>query len=172
VLVEFGFGVSKDDIEMMSSAHSADSVLLQLAPVLEKNPARLKKMLDRLSELTAQNMHLVRPTMLVERIPDFARKYLLAAATNRKGSARLVLKKFGIEAYFSAVITALDAPPKPNPAMIKLAMKAMGVKPSETVFVGDNAEDRMAGQAAGVRVILLNACARREDCELFLREFV
>lgn len=172
VLAEFGFGVGKDDIEMMSSAHSADSVLVQLAPVLESDPKKLQRMLKRLSALTAKNMHLVKPTMIAGKVPQLAKKYRIAAASNRKKSAHLVLKRFGIEKHFSAVVTSIDCPPKPDPAMLKAAMKKMGVKPSETIFVGDNAEDRMAGEAAGVRVILLNACARKGDCELFLREFV
>lgn len=172
VLAEFGFGVAKEDIELMSSAHSADSVLLQLAPVLESDPKRLARMLERLSAVTAENMHLVKPTPLVKKVPELAKKYRIAAATNRKRSAWLVLKRFGIEQYFSAVTTSIDSPPKPDPAMIKLALKKLGVKPSEAVFVGDNSEDRMAGEAAGVKVILVDAACREESCHNFLKEFL
>jgi pyrophosphatase PpaX len=172
VLAEFGFGVAKDDIGIMSSAHSADSVLLQLAPVLESDPHKLKRMLERLSTLTAENMHLVKPTPLVKKLPELAKKYKIAAATNRKRSAWLVLKRFGIEKHFSAVMTSIDSPPKPHPAMIKLALKKLGIKPSEAVFVGDNSEDRMAGEAAGVKVIIVDAACREESCHNFLKEFL
>ncbi|MCX6773135.1 MAG: HAD hydrolase-like protein, partial [Candidatus Micrarchaeota archaeon] len=67
VLAEFGFGISRHDIEMMSSAHSADSVLLQLAPVLENDRKKLARMLERLSVVTAKNMHMVKPTVLAKK---------------------------------------------------------------------------------------------------------
>lgn len=171
VLSEFGFGVSKEDIGMMSSAHSADSVLMQLAPVLEGDKKKLKRMLERLSTLTAENMHLVKPTLLVKKVPSLAKNYKLAAATNRKKSAWLVLRKFGIEGHFSAVQTSIDAPPKPDPKMIRLALRKLGVKPSEAIFIGDNAEDRMAGEAAGVRVLLVDAACDEKSCRSFLKEF-
>jgi len=172
LLAEFGFGVSHDDVELMSAAHSADSVLLQLAPVLESDPHKLRRMLERLSTLTAENMHLVKPTLLVKKVPELARKYKIAAATNRKKSAWLVLRSFGIEKHFSTVQTSIDCQPKPHPGMILHALKKMGVKPSEAVFVGDNSEDRMAGEAAGVKVILVDAACREESCHNFLKEFL
>lgn len=171
VLEEFGFGVSMDDIRLMSSAHSADSVLLQLAPVLERDPKKLQKMLERLSTVTSDNMHMVKPTVLVKRLPGLAKKYKIAAASNRKRSARMVLRRFGIEGYFSAVLTSMDAPPKPDPKMIRMAVERLGVKPSEAVFVGDNAEDRMAGEAAGVRVMIINAACSDGECRSFIHEF-
>ena len=171
VLAEFGFGVSSEDISLMSSAHSADSVLLQLAPVLEHNRKKLERMLERLSSLTAQNMHMVKPTVLARKVPALAKRFRLAAATNRKRSARLVLKKFGIEKCFSAVVTGVDSPPKPDPAMIRLALRRLKVKPSEAVFIGDNAEDRLAGEAAGVKVVLVDASCDNKSCRSFIKDF-
>jgi phosphoglycolate phosphatase len=171
VLAEFGFGVSREDIEMMSSAHSADSVLMQLAPVLENDRKKLKRMLLRLSAVTAKNMNMVKPTVLAKKVPNLAKRYKLAIATNRKRSARLVLKKFGIEKHFSAVQTSIDSPPKPDPAMIRKAVKKLKVKPSETIFVGDNAEDRVAGLGAGVHVVIVDAACDEKTCRNFIKIF-
>ena len=62
LMKEFGFNVPDSRVEGMSSAHSAESVLIALAPPLEKDAALRKKMLDRLRELTAENMERVRPS--------------------------------------------------------------------------------------------------------------
>ena len=171
VLAEFGFGVSRQDIEMMSSAHSADSVLMQLAPVLEHDRKKLRRMLERLSAITSKNMNMVRPTVLVKKVPHLAARYKLAIATNRKRSARLVLKKFGIEKHFAAVQTTIDSRPKPDPMMIRKAVKKLKVKPSEAVFVGDNAEDRVAGIGAGVHVVIVDAACNEKTCRNFIRIF-
>jgi len=40
---------------------------------------------------------------------------------------------------------------KPAPAMILEIMRALGVSPSETLFVGDQESDRQAAESAGVR---------------------
>lgn len=169
LLQEFGFPAPEGVVEGMSSAHSAQSVLLALVPHLSHDRELMDKMLRRLAELTQENMHLVGPTPLVARVPELAKRYKLAAASNRKASAKTVLGKLGILQYFSAVLTSSDAPPKPDPAMIMIALQRLGVKPEEAVFVGDNAEDRAAGEAAGVRAIL-STCESEEECERLVRE--
>lgn len=125
---EFGFKVNDASVEEMSSAHSADSVLIALAPALSKDREKLKAMLGRLRELTAENMGLVRPALLAARVPDFAARYLLAAASNRKSSASIVLRHLGVEMHFRAVMSSADAPAKPSPAMILMALEKLGVK--------------------------------------------
>jgi len=169
---EYGFSVPGKRVDEMSTAHSADSVLLSLAPELSEDPMKLKEMLARLSVLTAENMQMVRPTPLAAKIPALAKKYRLAAATNRKRSAVLVLEKFGMGKYFSVVVTSADAPPKPNPRMVAIALEKMGAKAGEAVFVGDNQEDRIAGEAAGVRTIMIDAVKDRRACKKFLKEFL
>ncbi|MCX8174682.1 MAG: HAD family hydrolase [Candidatus Micrarchaeota archaeon] len=164
---EFGFRVSGKAIRSMSSAHSAESVLLALAPQLSKNRRLLERMLLRLSELTAENLHLVKPTALAAAVPALAKRYRLAAATNRKASARMVLRRLGIEKHFAAVLTLLDAPPKPNPKMLLLAVERLGEKKENVIFVGDNKEDFLAAKAAGIGFVLLDG-ERKRDCRRFL----
>jgi len=153
---EFGFDVPDGRVKEMSSAHSAESVLIALAPELAKDKAKLKAMLGRLRELTSENMGMVKMAPLAARLPEFAARYKLAAASNRKSSAHVVLKHLGIARHFGAVVSSEDAPPKPSPAMILMALERLGVRADEAVFVGDNVEDRMAGETAGVRAIMLD----------------
>jgi HAD superfamily hydrolase (TIGR01549 family) len=156
LLSEYGFAVETGKIEKMSSAHSAETVLTTLVPSLGADDALLRRMLTRLSKITAKNLHLVRESELARHVPLLSKKYLLAAASNRKTSARMVLEKLGLEQYFKVVVTSADAPPKPDPGMITLALERLGVSASEAVFVGDNKEDELAGKAAGVMTFLLD----------------
>jgi HAD superfamily hydrolase (TIGR01509 family) len=168
---EFGYGVPHEKVATIGTAHSAESVLLALAPELAADEAKMKRMLLRLRELTRENLQLVNSAPLVRFVPALAKKYRLAAATNRKASASMVLEKFGLLQYFGAVVTSADAPPKPHPKMIELALGKLGVKASEAVFVGDNEEDVAAGKAAGVMAIKLDGLDEKA-CKKFLAEFL
>ena len=119
LMKEFGFDVPASRVESMSSAHSAESVLVALAPSLSADSALLKKMLARLAALTKENMMMVKPSPLAVNVPALAARYRLAAASNRKSSAHLVLKVLGIEKYFEVVMTSEEMPAKPDPTTIK-----------------------------------------------------
>ncbi|MCX8194569.1 MAG: HAD family hydrolase [Candidatus Micrarchaeota archaeon] len=162
---EFGFVVPDEKIEKMSSAHSAETVLLALAPELKGNGALLRQMLARLSQLTAENLHLISPLPVVEAVPSLSKRYLLAVATNRRASANMVLERLGIRHYFSAVITSADAPPKPDPTMLKIACERLRITPGQAIFIGDNEEDRLAGSRAGVQTWLVG-----DDIKRFMDE--
>ena len=171
LMKEFGFSVPDSRVEGMSSAHSAESVLVALAPPLEKDAALRKKMLDRLRELTWGHIALVKPSLLAAQVPALAARYRLAAASNRKSSAGLVLRQIGIENHFEAVMTSEDSPPKPDPTMIRRALAKMNMRADEAIFVGDNLEDRQAGEGAGVRSIMLDGMDEKA-CAKFLKEFL
>ena len=169
LLSEFGCDVPAPKVRGMSTAHSAESVLIALVPALSQDRKLLKRMLARLSGITRKNLHLVKPTPLAKEVPRLAKKYYLAAASNRKSSAIMVLEMFGIADRFTAIVTSADAPAKPDPGMIKLALVKLRVKPSEAVFIGDNAEDMMAGVAAGVRTLMVDGVGE-ENCKKILEE--
>ena len=87
-------------------------------------------------------------------LPRLAQRYLLAIATNRGASMVDILEYFGLDKYFTQVITYLDVErPKPQPDMLLLAARRLGLIPEQLVFVGDSDLDRRAAQAAGCRFI-------------------
>ncbi|MGD2042580.1 MAG: HAD-IA family hydrolase, partial [Acidimicrobiia bacterium] len=57
------------------------------------------------------------------------------------------LERFDIAGYFSAVVTREDAPSKPDPAPVRLAMERLGV--SHAWMVGDTVDDLRSARGAG-----------------------
>lgn len=84
---------------------------------------------------------------------------LLGIATNGSGkTAREIMTLNGVENLFDVYIGADEvAEGKPKPDMILEACRRAGVDPGESVYVGDELVDAVAGKAAGVaEVILVN----------------
>ena len=96
------------------------------------------------------------PLMLVE---DGLRETLdalegrvqLAVCTNRASSMDILLESFGLERYFSCVMTAGRVTnPKPHPEPLLKVLDHYGIAADEALFVGDSDVDRQAADAAGV----------------------
>ncbi|MGF9800993.1 HAD family hydrolase [Brevibacillus agri] len=69
-------------------------------------------------------------------------------------SADISLREWGLETYFSVVITGDDvSQPKPHPEGIFTALKELGSTAGETIFVGDSDADIVAGRAAGLTTV-------------------
>lgn len=90
-------------------------------------------------------------TLLVD--PDslrrWAERYPLAVVTARpRKDAEEVLRRLGIEGLFTAVVAREDAPSKPDPAPVRLALERLGVQAAW--MVGDTPDDIAAARAAGV----------------------
>ncbi|MBK8481088.1 MAG: HAD family hydrolase [Proteobacteria bacterium] len=64
--------------------------------------------------------------------------------------AREVLSTQGLAPLLEATAAAGEAPEKPSPALVQLALSRLGVAAAEAVYVGDSASDRGATRAAGV----------------------
>jgi HAD superfamily hydrolase (TIGR01509 family) len=83
----------------------------------------------------------------------------LAALGGRKGTAttkgtpttRAVLDQFGLLPHFDHVQGTDGFPSKPAPDVIFTALKALGAKPGDCLFVGDSCADMEAGRRAGVK---------------------
>ncbi len=82
-------------------------------------------------------------------------KAKLAIVSNDNcASVKKKLRKFGILKHFDAVVTADEVKrPKPHAEPILKALKLLGVKRKDALYLGDNEVDRLAGKAAGVRTI-------------------
>ena len=75
----------------------------------------------------------------------------LAICTNRASSMEALLASFGLEGYFSLVMTAARVKnPKPHPEPLLKVLEHFGIAAKEALFVGDSEVDRMAAEGAGV----------------------
>jgi len=90
-----------------------------------------------------------------------ARRFKVGLVTNTpKSGVSKILKQFGLEKYFDAVVTRDEVERgKPNPEIVIKACNFLGVKPKEAMVVGDTRSDVRAGRGAGSRVIGLGVNA-------------
>lgn len=88
----------------------------------------------------------------------------LALITNsHRVAMRRVVERFGLE--FDVLLSREDAPLKPAPDLLVLALERLSLACHEACFVGDGHYDRLASQAAGIRYIHLahDAQARPDE---------
>lgn len=66
-------------------------------------------------------------------------KYPMVLVSNFYGNIQTVLNDFGIGKYFGKIIeSAVVGVRKPDPQIFRLGVEALGLKPEETVVVGDS----------------------------------
>lgn len=83
-----------------------------------------------------------------------ANRYPLAIATNRGASVVPILEHFGLDHFFSAVVTSRDVEqPKPAPDMLLLAARQLGHQPSACLFIGDSELDQAAATAGSFHFV-------------------
>ena len=83
-----------------------------------------------------------------------ARSLKLALITNNHRRAmQVVVEKFDLD--FDLLLSREDAPLKPAPDLLLLALDKFRCAPAEACFVGDGQYDRLASEAAGVPYIHL-----------------
>lgn len=84
-------------------------------------------------------------------------KFKMGLISNAKSdwAVRAILEKTGIEEYFSTIVTSASIRiRKPRPEIFARALADLGVKPAETVFVGDSMEADISGaRSFGMRPI-------------------
>ncbi|HBG07475.1 MAG: HAD family hydrolase [Geobacteraceae bacterium GWC2_58_44] len=75
----------------------------------------------------------------------------LAVCTNRASSMEMLLESFGLDRYFSCVMTAgRVVNPKPHPEPLLKVLEHYGIAAGQALFIGDSEVDRQAAEAAGV----------------------
>jgi pyrophosphatase PpaX len=91
--------------------------------------------------------------------------YKLGVVTSRlNDSAIMGLKHFGLMDYFDVIIGADDTEiHKPDPTPAFMALKELGGKPSETIFVGDSPFDVLCGKNAGIISVVVGWTALPMD---------
>ena len=87
-----------------------------------------------------------------ERLVAWSRRIPLGIVTARpRQDAIEALERFGVAAHFSTVVAREDAPAKPDPAPVRMALERLGV--SRAWMVGDTVDDLNAARSAGVAPI-------------------
>jgi phosphoglycolate phosphatase len=76
----------------------------------------------------------------------------IATGKSQRG-VRAILTHHDLLSHFSTIMTADDAPSKPDPGMLLNAMRETGAEPGETVMIGDTTYDMEMARAAGVQAI-------------------
>lgn len=75
----------------------------------------------------------------------------LAICTNRASSMEMLLESYGLQGYFSCVMTAGRVTnPKPHPEPLLKLLEHYGIAAHQALFIGDSEVDRQAADAAGV----------------------
>lgn len=94
----------------------------------------------------------------VETLMTLSRSYVLGVITNGFAASQERLAVLGLDKLFSYLITSeAIGVPKPQPAMFLHALKLVGCRPEELVYVGDDYEtDVIGAKAASVKAILFN----------------
>ncbi|MBI2543513.1 MAG: HAD family hydrolase [Candidatus Aenigmarchaeota archaeon] len=88
---------------------------------------------------------------------NLKRRYKLGIVTGRGSTTYRILNMFGLQSYFDIVVDRTQyANAKPHPECLHVAMKKLGFKPEETVYVGDGGVDVQAANDAGVTSIYLS----------------
>lgn len=78
---------------------------------------------------------------------------LALITNNHRRAMQVVVAKFGLD--FDLLHSREDAPLKPAPDLLLLALRHFGCLPAEACFVGDGRYDQAASEAAGVPYIHL-----------------
>ena len=149
---EFGLDVRLEEITAAKAAGNANNDWILTWRLLAG--AGIEVPLDRVTaafEDRYQGGLWRREVPLVSRatLERLAAKVPLAIVTGRpRRDAEAFLDREGLGDLFEVVITMEDAPAKPNPAPIELALQRLGV--SDAWMVGDTVDDLRAARAAGV----------------------
>ena len=95
------------------------------------------------------------------------RGFLMAIATAKsRGGLRHDLERTGVGEFFHSTRTIDDAPSKPHPGMLLDILSELGVKPRESLMIGDTVHDLAMAESAGVPAIaVLSGCEARGNLE-------
>jgi HAD superfamily hydrolase (TIGR01509 family) len=83
------------------------------------------------------------------------RNFRLGIVSSGSGwRVRKQIRDFGVRDYFDVCVCGDDLPErKPNPAPLRAALKRLGARPHETLYIGDTAEDIEMARRARVHAV-------------------
>ena len=86
-----------------------------------------------------------------------ASRYPMVLVSNFYGNVATVLADFGLDRYFKKIIeSAVVGVRKPDPQIFRLGVEALGLRPEETVVIGDSLrKDILPAESIGCQVLWL-----------------
>ena len=90
-------------------------------------------------------------------VEELARKYKLVLVSNFYGNIQTILKDFGLSDFFSDIVeSSVVGVRKPDPAIYRLGVEAMGFEARKVLVVGDSfSKDVVPAKAVGCKVAWL-----------------
>jgi HAD superfamily hydrolase (TIGR01548 family) len=150
-------GNAADDHELTRALCSGAGVDVDLATVTERFEQIYQGDGDR-PGLRERERLLPDP----DRLAQLSARIPLGIVTARpRADAERFLDMFGIRRLFATVVTREDAPSKPDPAPVLLAMERLGVE--HAWMLGDTSDDLAAARSAGVVPIGVTAPGEAAD---------
>jgi len=118
----------------------------------------LRDQLVRATRISA-NWCMIRPGTQ-ERLHALGKKYRLGVISNADGRIAQVLEGCGIADCFQTIVdSGIVGQEKPHPAIFAAALRAMGSRPEQSLYVGDiYSVDYLGATGAGMRSILMDVC--------------
>lgn len=165
----FGINVTFEDIAIMKEKGNANNDWILTKKLLAERGVEVE--LDKVIEVY-QKFYLGSPSVPGLREQEFllcpkeileklSSKYLLAIVTGRpRKEAEDFLQKFEIENLFSVLVCMEDAPLKPDPLPVEMALEKLAVK--RAWMIGDTADDILAAKGAGVISLSLVASGEKD----------
>ncbi len=107
---------------------------------------------------------------MLDILKDLSTKHSVGLLSNLNIDMKMkIIKDLGINKYFKQMIFSNDVGLlKPEPAIYNLALKALGLSASETLFVDDTLENVEAAEKLGMRTILFKS---EQQCRAELKSF-
>ncbi len=139
----------KDNRELtFEELHSRALVKLGINPTEE--------MLNHIHDIYAENFPVKPVPGVAEALQTLHGRYKLAIISNATSQLpRLALEKAGLIKFFQLVVISRDLGiRKPDPKIFQYVLEKLGVRPEETIHVGDLMEQDVVGaKAAGIKTV-------------------
>jgi HAD superfamily hydrolase (TIGR01509 family) len=121
----------------------------------QTDPAEIKRLIKLLSEADETETKTGSPKNCASVIKKLSHSYKLAIVSHSpKKRVRKLLRLAKVLKHFKVIVPIEDFKnPKPHPESLLIAARRLGVKPSDSVYVGDRYVDIEAANSAGMKSI-------------------
>ena len=138
-----------DSIRREAGAPDGVPVLEYIEGLDEAGASRVTAILERHEKEAARRSRLnAGAGEILALVADLGLRVAIITRNSRR-SVEAFLARHGMAV--DAVVAREDASPKPSPEPVRVACRAIGVSPEETIMVGDYLFDMQSGRAAGAK---------------------